>query len=226
MKFTPTDLLSVPATFSLRFVVTYSMVGSRQVFEASFWPARVALLVLASGYAASAQQVVQRGALGAPSQVYDETQQWTTPLPVAGNAEQDVYIPDVSSTAWLARNYADLENKGVYTVSLFTQYKKSTACRRDMVRWGFSDTAHLDACIDIGYRVREVSVDLTQRTVTLVYGAMVGADGQLLPEAVPIQSSTRRWQELDPTVVAALTKTNQIVTEQMRIYDRKMQGIH
>ncbi len=190
---------------------------------------RAALLpILALGFRAVgvAQQVVQRGALGAPSQVYDNTQQWTTPIPVVGDVEQDVYIPDVSSTPWLAQNYADFENKGEYTVSTFTQYKRSSACRHDLVRWGFSDAAHLDGCIDIGYRVRELSVDTLQKTVTLVFAAMVGQDGQLLPDAAPTPRMTRRWIDLDPLALRALTKTTQIVSDQMQAYDRRMRGIH
>lgn len=191
-----------------------------------FRPATLVLAALCAAGASRGQQVVQRGALGTPAQVYDETQQWTTPLPVAGDAEQEVYIPDISTTPWLDRNYADFENKGVYTVSLFTQYKRASACRRDMVRWGFADAAHLEACVDIGYRVRLLSVDTVQRTVTLHYAAMVGPDGQLLPDAVPAQTTTRRWAELDPTALAALTKTTQIVADQMRSYDRRMRGVH
>ncbi len=80
-------------------------------------------------------------------------------------------------------------------------------------------------CIDIGYRVRELSVDTLQKTVTLVFAAMVGQDGQLLPDAEPVQRVTRRWIDLDPTALGALTKTTQIVSDQMRTYDRKMRGI-
>lgn len=189
-------------------------------------PAWLLGLSLAVTGAGVSQQVLQRGALGAPTQVFDETQQWTTPLPVSGDAEEDVYIPDVSSTPWLARNYADYENKGVYTVSMFAQYKRPVACRRDLVRWGFADAAHLDACVDIGYRVRQITVDTVQKTVTLDFAAMVGQDGQLLQDAVPPQTTTRRWAELDPTALGAITKTNQIVASQMMAYDRRMRGVH
>lgn len=184
------------------------------------------LLAMGAATLSMGQQVVQRGALGVPSQVYDETQQWTNPIPVAGDPDQDVYIPDVSNTPWLERNYADFENKGVYTASFFTQYKKSRACRRDVTGWGLADAAHLDACIDIGYRVREISVDTLQKTVTLIFASMVSQDGLLLQDSTPMQHITRRWAELDPMAVGALTKTTQIVADQMAIYDRKMRGVH
>lgn len=198
----------------------------RRIFGMGWRTAAMLLLGSGLGRVGVAQQVLQRGALGVPAQVLDETQQWTTPLPVAGDVEQDVYIPDVSSATWLARNYADFENKGVYTISMFTQYKRPSACRRDLVRWGFSDAAHLDACVDIGYRVRQISVDTVQKTVTLIFAAMVGQDGQLLQDAVPPQMTTRRWVDLDQTAMGSISKSNQLVAAQMAFYDRKMRGVH
>lgn len=198
----------------------------RSLLQALRTPAAAFLLASGTVFSCMGQQVLQRGALGAPSQVFDETGQWTSPLPLIGDTEQDVYIPDVSTPAWLDRNYVDYENKGVYTISMFTQYKRPSACRRDLVRWGFSDAAHLDACVDIGYRVREISIDTTQKTVMLIFAAMVGSDGQLLQDAAPPQSMTRRWADLDPLAVAAIAKSNEIVANQMRAYDRKMRGIH
>ena len=174
---------------------------------------------------AVAQQVVQRGAMGIPVQVMDETGVWTTPLPVAGDADEDVYVPDVSSTPWLQRNYADYASKGLYTVSLFTQYKRPRACRQDLVRWGFTDAAHLDACVDIGYRVRQIQVDTLQKTVTLVSAAMVGQDGQLLSDGSPAQTGTRGLANLDALARGAIEKTSQFVATQMVYYDRKMRSL-
>lgn len=38
------------------------------------------------------QQVVQRGALGRPAQILDETEEWTTPLLVASDQDVEIYI--------------------------------------------------------------------------------------------------------------------------------------
>ncbi len=75
-----------------------------------------------------------------------------------------MYIPDVTSPEWLKRNYQDFQDKEQYVLSTFTFYKTSkAACRINQVGWGFSDGAHLDACIEIGYRVGQASVDATQK---------------------------------------------------------------
>lgn len=186
-----------------------------------------ALAPLLIAHRGGAQQVVQRGPLGRPTQVLDETQQWTTPLPVGANDDVAVYIPDVSSTSWLARNYPDYAGKGIYTISLYSHYLKPRACRQDLMRWGFSDAAHLDACAtDIAYRIRTLQVDTLQRTVTLQGASMLGQDGQVLGDGAGGQTTTRRWVDLDTTAQAALAKTNELVAAQMKIYDRRVRGVH
>lgn len=185
-----------------------------------------AALLLSLTSAAAAQQVVQRGALGTPSQMLDETGNWSTPLPVGGDAAATVYIPDVSTTPWLQRNYADFSSRGVYHIAMLTFYRRNSACRQDLTRWGFADAAHLDACIDIGYRLRQLEVDITQHTLTLLGANMVSQDGVLLAEAAAPQSVTRRWADLDPAAFASLTQTNKIVADQMLAYDRRLSRLH
>ena len=127
------------------------------------------------------QQVVQRGAFGKPAQVLDETMQWSTPLPVSSDRDVEIYIPDVTSADWLKANYSDFQDKDQYVLSFFTFYRNTKACRANQIGWGHSDAAHLDACNDISYRVRQVSVDAHLKTVTLRMAAMIGQDGQIVP---------------------------------------------
>jgi hypothetical protein len=180
-------------------------------------------LFQASGFG---QQVVQRGALGRPSQVMDETQQWTTPLLVSSDHDVEIYIPDVTSTEWLKRNYADFMNTGQYVVSMFTFYRTTKACRANQIGWGNGDYAHLDACNDISYRLRQGRVDTNQKTVTLMMAGMIGQDGQIEPESVQDQPITRTWADLDANTKAALKKTTDLISAQMAVYDRKMKGVH
>jgi hypothetical protein len=172
------------------------------------------------------QQIVQRGPLGRPAQVLDETQQWSTPLLVSSDHDVEIYLPDVSSPEWLRRNYADFENKGQYVLSMFTFYRTPKACRANQIGWGFSDSAHLDACDQISYRLRQITVDTNQKTVTLIMAGMIDQDGQLDPESLQTHAATRRWADLDANSQEALKKATSLITVQMGIYDRKMQGVH
>ena len=187
-------------------------------------PYTLLLLVLVSGNASLGQQIVQRGALGQPSQVLDETQQWTVPLLVASDKSVLIYIPDITNPEWLKRNYSDFENRGVYTLSLFTFYKTPEACRANQIAWGLSTGAHLDACNWIGYRVRRGLIDPRQKSVTLIMAGMVDQNGNLDPKSIQDQSISRSWDQLDANTQTALKKANALVTEQMKIYDRKIQS--
>jgi hypothetical protein len=172
------------------------------------------------------QQVVQRGAFGKPAQVLDETMQWSTPLPVSSDRDVEIYIPDVTSSDWLKRNYADFEEKNQYVISFFTFYRNTKACRANQIAWGYSDAAHLDACNDISYRVRQVNVDAHLKTVTLIMAAMIGEDGQIVPASMERQPISRNWRELDANSQEALDKATALIAEQMKRYDRKVNGIH
>ncbi len=165
------------------------------------------------------QQVVQRGALGRPSLVLDETMQWTTPLLVSTAPDVEMYIPDVSSPDWLKSNYQGYQDKGQYVLSMFTFYKTPKACRANQIAWGNSNAASLDACIEIGYRLRQALIDTQQKTATLIMAAMIGQDGEIEPGSIQRQSISRTWLSLDANTQAALAKTNGIVAKQMKIYD-------
>lgn len=184
------------------------------------------LVVVMSCVAVNAwtQQILQRGALGRPSQVLDETEQWTTPLLLSGDKEVEIYIPDVSNAEWLRRNYPDFWDKKQYVISMFTFYKTPRACRANQIAWGYGDQAHLDACADIGYRVRQATVDAQQHTVTLLMAGMITQDGQLIRDSVQQQSLSRTWAQLDANTQAALQKTTELVSDQMRAYDRRIRG--
>ncbi len=189
-------------------------------------PYTLLLLILVFANSIVGQQIVQRGALGQPSQVLDETGQWTVPLLVASDKDVHIYIPDVTNPEWLERNYPDFENRGIYILSMFTLYKTPEACRANQIAWGLSDGAHLDACNWIGYRVRRATIDPRQKSVTLIMAGMVDQNGQLDPGSIQDQSVSRSWNQLDANTQEALKKANALVTEQMRIYDRKLHSAH
>jgi hypothetical protein len=183
------------------------------------------LLVASSASLGLAQQVVQRGAFGKPAQVMDETQQWTTPLLMASDRDVEIYIPDVTTTDWLQRNYRDYMDKGQYVLTMFTFYKTPKACRTNMIRWGYSDANHLDQCVDISYRVRQATVETRPKSITLIMAAMVGEDGQVKAATVQHDAVSRTWADLDEDTREALEKATALLTRAMDKYDRKVQSV-
>lgn len=172
-----------------------------------------------------AQQLVQRGPFNKPVQVFDDTGQWTIPLLVASSDDVEMYIPDITAADWLNRNYQPYIDRGQYTISMFTLYKTPRACRTNQLQSGFSDAAHIDAClVTIRYRVRQALVDTRQKTVTLLTAAMLDQDGQMDPASVQHDTRTRTWAELDANSQTALDKTTQLVAKQMKIYDLRIKA--
>jgi hypothetical protein len=185
----------------------------------------IAVLILSLPLTSPAQQVVQRGALGTPASVYDETEQWTTPILLASDHDVLVYMPDISNPEWLARNYSDYINRGVYTLSLFTFYKTPEACRANQLGWGLGDTGHLNACDSIGYRVRRALVDPPSKSVTLITAAMVDQNGNIDPSSVEDRSAFRTWDQLDANSQKALAKADMFIKAQMKIYDNRQHNL-
>ena len=172
------------------------------------------------------QQVVVRGAFGRPAQMLDETGQWTTPLEVASDHDVAIYVADVSNPDWVRANYDAFEGRGQYVVTMLTFYKTPRACRANQIAWGYADAAHLDACVTIAYRVRQATVDVNLKTVTLVQAEMVGQDGTVVDGSLERQALTRRWAELDANTQAALDVTTKLVAKQMDVYDRRLRSLH
>ena len=143
---------------------------------------------------------------------------------LSSDHDVELYIPDISSPAWLQANYRPFMDKHQYVLSMFTFYKTTQACRANQIAWGFSDGASLDQCIDIGYRVRQATVDLHLKTITLIMAAMVGQDGQILPDSIQRQPLTRNWTDLDANSQAALEKSAEMIRKQMHQYDQRQQG--
>lgn len=174
-----------------------------------------------------AQQVVQRGAGGVPSQILDETNQWSVPIAVSESHDVDLYIPDVTSPAWLQKNYRRFMDEHQYVVTMVTYYRSPAACRANQAAWGNTDAASMDACsLDISYRVHQLRVDAHLKTITLLMAAMVGHDGSIIPSTVQNDRQERTWANLGPNTQVALDKTTRIVAKQMKAYDLRVQTLH
>jgi hypothetical protein len=69
-------------------------------------------------------------------------------------------------------------------------------------------------------------VDAHLKTVTLIMAAMIGEDGQIVPSSIERQAISRNWAELDSNSQEALDKGTALIAEQMKRYDRKINGVH
>jgi hypothetical protein len=172
------------------------------------------------------QQVIQTGALNAPTDVLTQDNQWSALISVLSNSDQDLYIEDPSTNAWLARNAQTFVDRGQYTITLVSFYKTVHACRADQIRAGFSDAAHVDACNNYRYRIRQIAVDAPQNTVTLLFSAMVFTGGTLDSTSIVRESRTRGFSGLDADSQKAVSDTTKLAGQQSDNYIARQQNLH
>jgi hypothetical protein len=172
------------------------------------------------------QQILQIGALNAPTDVLTQDNQWSSLISVLSNSDQDLYIEDPSTNAWLARNAQAFVDRGQYTITLVSFYKTVHACRADQIRAGFSDAAHVDACNNYRYRIRQIAVDAPQNTLTLLFSAMVFSGGALDPSTIVRESRTRGFSGLDADSQKALSDTTKLAGQQSHSYIARQQNLH
>ncbi len=174
---------------------------------------------------ASAQQIVQRGALGFPAALLDENAQWSAPVELLSNGDVSVFMPDISNAVWLDSNAERFLNTGEYTLTLVTFYKTRRTCRTDQVLSGFSDAGHIDACNVILYRVRQIAVNTPQKTITLLMTGTADESGTVDPGSVLHETRTRGFKDLGDEALGALTKATEIIGKQALAYDRRVNNI-
>lgn len=170
------------------------------------------------------QQIIQVGALNAPTQVFTQSGQWSTLLPILSNSDRDAFIEDPSNDAWLSHNAQSFLDRGQYTITLVSFYKTRRACREDQIRAGFSDAAHVNACESYRYRVSRIAVDSPQNSVTLLFSAMVFTGGTLDSSSVHRESNTRGFTELSADAQKALSDATKLVAKQSHIYAARQQN--
>ncbi|HEY4010142.1 MAG TPA: hypothetical protein VGM11_08330 [Acidobacteriaceae bacterium] len=166
----------------------------------------------------SPQQVIHTGALNAPSQVFTPGGQWANLVPILSTSDLDLFIEDPSSDTWLAHNAASFLDRGQYTITLVSFYKTRRPCREDQTRAGLSDAAHLNACDNYRYAIRQIAGDAPQNTVTLLFTAMVFSDGTLDTSSVRRENRTRGFSELGPDSQKALSEGTKLIARQAHIY--------
>lgn len=172
---------------------------------------------------AASQQIIQVGALNVPSQVFTDSGQWSTLLPILSTPDVDLFIEDPSNDDWLAHNAASFLDRGQYTVILVSYYKTVRACRADQIHAGLSDAEHMDACNNYRYAVRRIAVDNPQSAVTLLFSAMVFSGGTLDAASIHRETRTRGITELGSDAQKALADTTKLVAKESRAYAIRQQ---
>ena len=158
------------------------------------------------------QELLKAGPFGKPVLVMDEAGHWSIPISVYSDSDVELFIPDITAPAWVAWHTQEFREKGTYSVTLFSDYKKDHLCRTQRIVGHTTDPKYLEVCKALRYERMLVSVDTRKNTVTLVATILMGRDAQ------PWNS----WRPLNQTVplssvphAAAYTRISTIVAKEV-----------
>ncbi len=178
----------------------------------------LALICLPAKSQQPPQQILQTGALNAPTAVLTQDNQWANLIPIHSTSDVDLFVQDPSTDTWLSHNAQAFLDRGQYTLTLVSLYKSPHPCHEDQIRAGFSDAAHVTACNNDRYAVRTISVDAPQNSVTVLYSALVSTNGALDAATVRRETRTRGFAELGPDAQKALSEATKLVAQQVHSY--------
>lgn len=164
------------------------------------------------------QQILQTGALGAPTAVVTQDNQWSSLISILSTPDIDAFIEDPSTDAWLSRNAQSFLDRGQYTITIVSFYKTPHPCHEDQVRAGFSDAADVNACSNDRYGVRRITVDAPQNSVTVLLYGLVAAGGALDPATVRRENRTRAFGDLGTDAQKALSEATKLIANEARTY--------
>lgn len=123
--------------------------------------------------------LIQVGPFGRPLQVRDEFSNWKIPISVYRDSEVEIFIPDITNAGWSAWNIEKFRQTGEYEVTLYSHFKSSAFCRREIIPAGRkNDSNMIRACAALRYQSRLLSVNTRNNAVTVLHSILMGADGR------------------------------------------------
>jgi TonB family protein len=96
---------------------------------------RLALLLLFTIAAIQAQtpDTVIAGPYGVPRLVKDDGGQWSTPIQVFSNADEIVYIPDITQPGWAQWHIQAFKEQHMYFVNVYTYFRKERMTIQELI---------------------------------------------------------------------------------------------
>jgi hypothetical protein len=163
-----------------------------------------------------AGQLVKPGPMGRPSLVLDEGEEenWNPPIQVYSDRDIALYVSDQLTLAGIYWDGPRFKKEGKFQTYIYSFYKTDHDCRVQRVPKGHeADPDWLEACADLRYNRRLVTVDANLKTLTVLQSALIKSDGFFHPDLVvnkPIVIP------LDGKVNPALTEAVQRIIQLLR----------
>src|SRR5271165_4355838 len=159
----------------------------------------VCVLWCAISISAFGQGLLKPGPVGRPLLVMDDAGNWSTPISLYSDSDVEIFVPDITTTGWIAWHAREFREAGTYSVYVFSFYKNDRLCRQSRIPAEHdTDPKWLEACAALRYQRKLTSIDTRKKTVTLLEVVLMEGDGQFRPQSQHRMYSTFPLVEASP----------------------------
>ncbi|MDR3575468.1 MAG: hypothetical protein P4L50_16530 [Anaerolineaceae bacterium] len=179
----------------------------------------VSISAFPQGAGYSDSRLIQVGPFGRPLQVQDEFSNWKIPISVYRDSEVEMFIPDITDAGWSAWNIEKFRRTGEYTVTVYSHFKNSDFCRREIIPAGRKNDSYIvKACTALRYQSRLFSVNTRNNTITVLRSILMGTDGRGDIESVSFQRTLLSHTSAAQPTLKAIGAISLIVKRQSRSF--------
>ena len=176
--------------------------------------ALLALSISSSSYGQDTDfHQIMRGPFGRPLAVRDESGNWSVPILVYADSDVEMFVPDITGPGWLSWHVEAYRQSGQYTVPLYEYYKTDHLCPQKLPQSAHPELQHTDACKNLAYTKRQMTVYTRNQTVTVGPLLLMESDAFANPLNETGSSKTFALSAIGPRTRKALAHASEIVAD-------------
>jgi hypothetical protein len=167
---------------------------------------------------AQGTQLLKPGPLGRPALVRGEGEVWESPISIYVDSDTELLVSERLTLSGIYFDGPEFKKEGKYQTYIYSFYKTDRDCRRDRIPTGHTaDPQWLEACAELRYNRRLVSVDTRNKTVTIQQVILMMSDGQFHPELMSMPKMTIPLDDtVNPALFHAITRITAMIDQEMK----------
>lgn len=173
------------------------------------------MLCLCSFVMADDFTLLRPGPFGRPILVNDETENISVPIRIYKDPDTELFIPDITTSGWLAWHAREYRNDGRYSVLLYSFYKTEHGCQ---LVFKPSGERGISLCSQIRYQRRHITVDTRNKTLTIYLQSFLNRDGFADPAMTNRRVQKLRIADVSPGLRTAINNISAIVNREIANY--------
>jgi Gram-negative bacterial TonB protein C-terminal len=160
--------------------------------------------------------LVITGSDGVPTQVQDQSGNWSTPIKVYSDNDVEIFIPDMTTVGAKFQDEDLYSLEGIYRTQLTFFYKTDKMCLGQLTSSEKTNVANQEACRDMRYEADAIMVDTKTTMVQLATQIRTGADAQIHPEHVLSPKFSSPLAALSTPMAKAISATSELMSHRVQ----------